>query len=136
MIVILCIDDKYGMMFNHRRQSKDRFLLEDITDYTRENKLYMNDYSYKMFSEFKIPKLIVDNKFLDKAGSGEYCFVEDSSLLLYEQHIEKLIIYRWNRRYPADLYLDILLEKTWRLIDTKEFKGYSHEKITKEIYIR
>lgn len=28
MIVMLCVDDKYGMMFNCRRQSQDRVLRE------------------------------------------------------------------------------------------------------------
>ena len=28
MIVILCLDDKNGMMFNNRRQSKDKFVFK------------------------------------------------------------------------------------------------------------
>ncbi|HHV12419.1 MAG TPA: ribonuclease Z [Clostridiales bacterium] len=136
MIVILCIDDNNGMMFNHRRQSKDRILLEDVIAYSKENRLYLNEYSYKLFSGMGTENIIVDPEFLDRAGTGEYCFVEDRSLLSYEQKIEKLIIYKWNRRYPADLYLDISLGEPWKIADTKEFKGYSHEKITKEIYIK
>lgn len=136
MIVIICIDDNYGMMFNHRRQSKDLLLLKDIYEYSKEKRIYMNEYSYKLFSNFDLENLIVKNEFLDKVGIGEYCFVEDKSLIPYADHIEKLIVYKWNRRYPADLYLDISLEERWKLIDTKEFKGSSHEKITKEIYTR
>jgi hypothetical protein len=136
MIVIICIDDNFGMMFNHRRQSKDRILLEDMIDYSKEKNLYMNEYSYKLFSGFNPENLIVDNEFLDNAGTGEYCFVEDSSLLPYERQIETLIIYKWNRRYPADYYLDIPLEDRWKIKDTEDFKGSSHEKITKEIYTR
>lgn len=136
MIVILCIDDNNGMMFNHRRQSKDRVLLEDIMEYSKSNSLYLNEYSYKLFSDHNAQNIVVDPEFLDKAGAGEYCFVEDQALLPCENRIEKLIIYKWNRRYPADLYLDITLEDPWKIIDTKEFKGSSHEKITKETYIK
>jgi hypothetical protein len=136
MIVIVCIDDNNGMMFNHRRQSKDRVLLEDIMEYSKNNRLYLNEYSYKLFSGHDTESIVVDPEFLGKAGAGEYCFVEDRSLLSYEQKIEKLIIYKWNRRYPADLYLDLALSAPWKLIATKEFQGYSHEKITKEIYIK
>lgn len=96
----------------------------------------MNEYSYKMFSDYDIKNLIVDNKFLSKVGIGEYCFVEDRSLLPYEQQIEKLIIYKWNRKYPVDLYLDISLMDSWNIIETKEFMGSSHEKITMETYIK
>ena len=30
MKLIVCIDEKKGMMFNHRRQSQDRVLRDDI----------------------------------------------------------------------------------------------------------
>jgi hypothetical protein len=136
VIVILCIDDNLGMMFNHRRQSKDRFLLDDVIGYIREQTLYMDGYSYTMFSNLGSESLIVDHKFLDKAAKGEYCFVEDRFLIPYVKRIEKLIIYKWNRRYPADLYLDLSLGDGWKMIGTKELKGSSHEKITKEIYTR
>jgi len=136
MIVIICIDDNGGMLFNYRRQSKDRVLLKDIMNYSKEKTVYMNEYSYELFSGFNPKNLIVDDKLLDTARIGEYCFIEDMSLLPYEQQIEKLIIYKWNRRYPADLHLDISLKDRWKMIDIEEFKGSSHEKITKEIYIR
>lgn len=136
MIVILCIDDNQGMMFNHRRQSKDRVLLEDIMEYTKKNKLYLNEYSYQLFSGLNTENIIVDQAFINKAGNGEYCFVEDQALLSHEEKIEKLIVYKWNRRYPADLYLDITLKDPWKVIATTEFKGSSHEKITKEIYVK
>ncbi len=135
MIAILCIDDNNGMMFNQRRQSKDRVLLEDIIDYSQESKLYVNEYTYRMFSDLNTENLIVDPKYLEKAGKGEYCFVEDRSLLSYEKKIEKLIVYKWNRRYPADVFLDITLGEPWKIIETSEFQGSSHEKITREIYI-
>ena len=30
MKVIVCVDDNNGMMFNNRRQSRDRILIEDV----------------------------------------------------------------------------------------------------------
>jgi len=30
MIVAVCVDDKFGMLFNKRRQSKDRELRKDL----------------------------------------------------------------------------------------------------------
>lgn len=134
MIVIACVDDNNGMMFNHRRQSQDRFLVEDMIHSSKGKKLYMKEYSYTMFRSFNPENCIVDNDFLNQAGQGDYCFVEDMSLAEYEQQIEKLIIYKWNKRYPADFSLDICMDDGWNLVDSKEFKGYSHEKITKEIY--
>lgn len=30
MTLILCLDDENGMMFNHRRQSRDRVLISEM----------------------------------------------------------------------------------------------------------
>ena len=51
-----------------------------------------------------------------------------------DKRIEQFIIYRWNRVYPADVSVEIGAE--WKLTETEEFLGFSHEKITKEIYCR
>ena len=36
MNIIVCLDDNLGMLFNKRRQSKDRRVLEDIEKFTNE----------------------------------------------------------------------------------------------------
>ena len=55
----------------------------------------------------------------------------------YIEKIDNIIIYKWNRIYPSDLYFDIDIKNgQWKLIETEEFQGSSHEKITKEIYRR
>lgn len=51
MILIVCIDDNKGMMFNHRRQSQDRVLRRHILDMVGNGKLWMNEYSGKMFAK-------------------------------------------------------------------------------------
>lgn len=52
-----------------------------------------------------------------------------------ENAVEKIIIYRWDKVYPADIYLDISAER-WIQKKKKEFCGYSHEIITKEVYLK
>ncbi len=51
----------------------------------------------------------------------------------FENEIKKLIIFKWNRVYPADQYLDIDPEKMTK-VQEEEFVGFSHEKITMEVY--
>ena len=46
MIAIVCIDDNGGMMFNNRRQSRDKLLTEKIIDISKESKLWICEYSY------------------------------------------------------------------------------------------
>lgn len=136
MIVIVCLDEQGGMMFNRRRQSRDQFVTRDILEMCQGRHLYLNAYSASIFQDLQVEYLIVADNFLEQSGEGDYCFVENQKLLPHEAVIEQLIIYRWNRRYPADFYLDLSLEKGWKKVSTCEFKGFSHDKITKEIYTR
>lgn len=133
MILVVCLDDKGGMMFNKRRQSKDAVVRDRILELTDGKKLWMNEYSLKQFEN--AGNIACDESFLDKASEGEYCFVEDKSLAAYEKKAEKIIIYKWNRVYPSDMKLDIDLSDR-KLESIHEFAGRSHEKITEEVYIR
>ncbi|MEY8391141.1 ribonuclease Z [Lachnospiraceae bacterium] len=135
MIVIVCVDEKKGMMFHRRRQSQDRLLREDIIKQCRGKRLYMNQYSYEMFGENEDSIIIVSENFLEQAGKGDYCFVENQDISRYLENVQEIIIYHWNRRYPADMYFMIdLANGNWKLVKEEELKGSSHEKITREVY--
>ena len=135
-------------MFNHRRQSQDRVLRKRILELTGGEKLWMNAYSQKQFLQVSgnMPKeqeqpgqlgqsgqIQADEAFLEKAGPGEYCFVEDEDVVPYESRIEEVILCHWNRDYPADVFFSIDLNK-WELKHTEDFVGKSHDKITMEVY--
>ena len=135
MNVIICIDDNLGMMFNNRRLSKDITLTKRIVEIAKNSKLWLNKYSYCLFEQFNTSNINVDENFLAEAANGEYCFVENKKLKPFEKWIEKMIIFRWNRSYPADQTFDIDLAK-WQLCEVSEFEGNSHEKITMEVYVK
>ena len=70
----------------------------------------------------------------------ENCFAEsDPSLaktcFLNTGQVDSVILYKWNRVYPADQYFAMDLSG-WKLVETVEFPGSSHEKITEERYER
>ena len=134
MKVVVCVDDAGGMAFNRRRQSRDRVLCEDIIKNEIEGRFLIAPYSIPLFENYGIP-IAASADFLSLANSSDTCFVEDCLLRTRLDKIDKLVIYRWNRRYPADLYLDIFPDRDgFRLIEQTEFTGSSHEKITKEIF--
>lgn len=138
MNVIVCLDDNGGMMFNRRRQSRDRVLRKRIISMSCDSgqRLLMNEYTYKQFADdVDAGSVTVAEDFLSKALTGEFCFAEDRELKPFEDKIEKLIVYRWNRKYPADVRFDLDLT-SWNQVSTEEFAGSSHEKITEEIYIK
>ena len=133
MKVILCLDDRGGMMFNHRRQSRDREVIGNILDMVGDGVLWMAPYSRMLFSESAA--LRVEENFLNLAEASDWCFVEDRALLPYRDRIEEMILYRWNRTYPFDVKLDLdPIAHGFLLCESVEFAGYSHETITKEIY--
>lgn len=137
MILIAVVDDSNGMMFHNRRQSKDSVLRERILSLVKDKKLWINSYTAGQFLDCRGETIRVDEDFLDKAESGEYCFVENVSVSSREKSIEKIILFRWNRRYPSDFWFDFALkEPEWRRIEINEFSGSSHERITEEVYVR
>lgn len=135
MNVILCLDNKKGMMFNGRRQSRDRVVRERIARMAAGNVLRMNSYSAGQFRE-KLPNVRVSDSFMEESKAGEYCFVENTPLAPWVDQIEELTVFRWNRSYPADVRLDLELDGGWKLAKTEDFPGYSHDKITMEVYRR
>ncbi|MCD8368835.1 MAG: ribonuclease Z [Clostridiales bacterium] len=134
MIILVCVDDAGGMLFNHRRQSRDRVVQNDMLELAAGSRLWMNSYSVGQFPEDAVPEIRVSDDFLEEARAGEYCFVEDADLSACRVRMEQVILYRWNRRYPADVYLDPTLLEGFVLTETSEFPGFSHEKITRECW--
>lgn len=132
MIVAVCVDDKLGILFNKRRQSKDRELRKDLLSLTDQT-LWVNEYTAKQFTEDEKMWLNINENYLDEIGEDDLCFVENLPIADYEDKITKLIVYHWNRVYPSDVRLPFDLTN-WELESEYEFKGYSHDKITRRIY--
>ncbi len=130
MTVAVCIDNNSGMLFNSRRQSRDRILLDDFMKSADSSAVYIRHFSEKLFSERKV---IADDNCLRIAGEKDFCFIEDISILPSSEKIDTLIVYKWNRVYPADFHFE--MPDGFTLTEVSEFKGSSHDKITKEIYI-
>lgn len=133
MIAAVCIDDGCGLQFNHRRQSRDRVVTEDLLRSAEGHLLWTAPVSQTLFPEGAVSAC---PDFLERAGEGDWCFVEDRPLAPFLSKMEALVLYRWNRAYPADLRLDVIpWEAGWRLTSREEFPGHSHKLITKEVYL-
>lgn len=136
MIAIVMLDNNGGMMFNQRRLSSDREVINDIIRTADKHALLMDDYTYQMFVSYGKEKNITHTKdFLNRAEKTDYCVAEDAELIGHINDITRLIIYLWNRDYPSDVKFDLPLDE-FRLLGTVNFKGSSHDKITKCTYIK
>lgn len=133
MILIVCVDDGMGMMFNKRRVSRDEAVIKKIIEIADNKRIWMSQYSYPLFEKVKTENVVADDSCLDKVSSDEYCFIEGLSVAKYKDKIDKIILFRWNRSYPSDMKFDIDLNE-WKLNSGEEFVGNSHECITMEVY--
>ena len=133
--VAVCVDDKQGMLFFGKRQSRDRVLIEELIEYAEGKKILINSFSKLLFPNDDTVKVCETP--LAEAQCGDICFIENLPLMPFIDKIGTLIIYRWNRNYPTDKKLDVnVAANGFKLVSIKEFAGSSHDKITKEIYER
>lgn len=134
MKIIVCLDDKNGMLFNRRRQSRDSALRGHVLEMTGSERLWMNSYSAAQFEELP-DRVEVDEDFLEKAGENDFCFLENADISAYAGQVTGVIIYRWNREYPRDMiFPEECFSGSWKLAAQGDFPGNSHEKITWEVY--
>ena len=135
MKVIICLDTRGGICFNGRRLSRDRRLTEDIAAVSG-GVLRISPYSLPLFPE-DVFELTVGDDYLEGASEGEYCFVERETFSRFLPKIEEIVVYCWNRDYPSDVEMDFVpYECGFRLSESAEFKGSSHDRITKEVFLR
>ena len=126
MTIILCLDDKNGLSFNNRRQSRDKILIEDIM---QNDNVYILEHSACLFTEYSLNKV---NNVSDLPNDAVY-FHELTDPKDIIRNFDTIIIYRWNRHYPSDVKFECTMNN-YKKIYEEEFVGFSHDKITKEVY--
>lgn len=130
MTIYVCLDARNGMLFNNRRQSRDAAVLEDIGG-SLPCQLTIDPFSEKLIREAGIPYVLAEETLPEDA----HFFLEARDPSELVAGASCLVIYRWNRHYPADVRFDADLSG-FTLESTCEFPGKSHETITKEVYTR
>ena len=134
MTLVVCLDDQLGMMFNNRRQSRDRILLADLVQALGDKRLLVTPYTAPLFEELSYPVLAVEDP-CDLAGNDDFCFIETENLLPSTDKVTSIVIYRWNVCYPADEFFRTDM-RAFSLQKRTFFAGFSHKTITKEVWTR
>ncbi|MBE5935230.1 MAG: hypothetical protein E7262_05500 [Lachnospiraceae bacterium] len=160
MKLIVCVDKNNGMMFNNRRQSRDIEVIKDILG-NIDGSLWIGQYSKELFVDYfeknnitfeqldnNIINASIDGKkfeiVVDEKRGVEYYFIERNvnDLLMeldnetvkdYTNNIDEIILYNWNKVYPADVQFEVDLSQ-YSKVESVEFKGNSHDVITKYVY--
>lgn len=138
MTGIVCLDQEDGLLFNGRRQSRDRAVTEKILSMTKGNPLWMSTYSRRIFPE-DAPVCVAEDlvgKLAEPAGENggkaSFCLIEEA-VDLENEAIDEWLVFRWKRVYPADVFLKFP-EDSWEKELIETFAGYSHEEIDLERY--
>lgn len=133
MNVILCLDDNKGLLFNNRRQSRDKAVLDDVFNGLNGEELTVTSFSEKLFADYSENIIVDDTPFENEENSN--IFAENLSLQQFMTKIDKITVYNWNRAYPCDFYCDVDFSQL-TLIEEIDLTGNSHEKITKQIFAK
>ncbi len=136
MTIIICIDERLGISFGGKRQSKDRVLTRDIVSVARGHRLLIGEYSVSIFKEADISfdenNIFVSDRPEKDAKSEDFLFLERG---FYEDIIlsaSSLIIYSWGRHYPSDVQLKRdCIDDHFELFEEYNFEGKSHKNLTR-----
>lgn len=143
MKIILCVDDKMGLSFNNRRQSRDKFLIDYLCNNLKDYSMVINNYSVNLFKNYINNKdyniTVISDEELENYLNNEnvYYFSEKSIYFLkYKEQIDEIILCRWNRLYPSDLVCPNIndINSKFILKEKIEIIGNSHDNITIEYY--
>jgi hypothetical protein len=126
----MCVSKNGGISFNNRRQSRDEEVCKDMIALTGGD-LFVSEYSAKLFDGIGKVQICDDGKI----SAEQYYFAEREMPEVDKQSISELILYHWNREYPADRFFDIDLKCFW-LKGNVEFAGKSHDCIRRERWVR
>lgn len=132
MTLFLTVDNAFGIAFNHRRQSRDGVLISDLLS-SAEGMIKMTGYSSKLFSNAQ--NIIVCDDIFAECKCDAFCECIDASPCF--DMFDRIVVYKWNRDYPHDITLSKTpAECGFRLCDTYDFVGSSHDNITKEVWCK
>ena len=133
MTVYFCLDDRSGLSFNGRRQSRDAAVLGDIAS-RLTGELLIDPVSVPLIRQTGIPYCIALPELSEKLPGIHY-FVEDRQPGDWLSLADQVVLYRWNRHYPADRWFTPdLASLGFVLQQSMEFPGTSHDTITREVY--
>lgn len=125
-------------MFNNRRQTKDRIVIQKIKEIVNKENLHLSNYSLSLFQDnnsLEDTEIVLCNESEIESKESDYYFIEDFSPKDYEKMAKRIVLFCWNKTYPADSFFNIDLSK-YELKEEVEFEGYSHDNISMKIYDR
>ena len=131
MTIAACVDTRLGMTFGSRRQSRDKALCQRLLERAEGGILWIHPDSAGLFAPLPSNVKVAED-FLEQAGPNDLCFLE--KLPDRWPRFNRLLLYDWNRHYPADVRFPNEILQGMRLAEQRDFAGNSHPVITEKVY--
>lgn len=133
MILIFTLDNQNGTNLAGKRQSRDRVVGEKIIELAN-GRLHILEKTVSFFKNNDMSNTAC-TVFSDlwRLPNDAVFFAEEVVPQELMEQAEKIYVFRWNRQYPSMAKDRVTLE-TFNKAIVEEFPGYSHEKITLEVY--
>lgn len=133
MVIIFTLDDDNGTQLAGKRQSHDRVVGNKIITLAGEH-LHILQGSTSFFKNNDMTDVTC-------AICSDMWSIPNDAVFFAEEVVpaeimeaaEKIYVFRWNRRYPSMVKDRVNLDGYIKTV-IDEFPGYSHEKITLEVY--
>ena len=125
--IILCTDKENGRLFFGKRTATDAEVRKHIL--ALDDKIFVDNYTAGQFKETedKSKLCIVDSPARIADGTA---FIEKEDV---PEDADRIIIFRWDKKYPADKYFDFSFAG-WHKTKNEKFQGYAHDKVTMEVW--
>ena len=141
MTLVFTVDERMGLAFGKRRQSRDRELTRDLVAFAGERRIVASEYSRLLFEEAGIDieasHISLCENPISEASGDDVVFLELACPKGATALADEIVLYLWNRHYPSTSVLDIrTIERDFILQGSFDFAGRSHEKLTRVVYKR
>ena len=143
MKIVFVLDQKNGMMFNHRRQSFDRAIIKKIVKDVNEveGRLWVSDYSKELFASYNVNTMPLEELDLTKVSGNDVVYVENigvdlEAMIANKEMSVELDFYRWDKVYPSDKKMIFTKEMldAFFVKDSYEMSGETHDVISVEVW--
>lgn len=131
MKVIVCLEENYGMSLFGKRLSFDRIVFEKIKEITQGYTLYVKEASHKILCEHGVAHEVIED--IQDVKEADFLFLEFEMIPM--DTVDEIYVFHWNRKYPSSLKFKLDSDK-YIVKDVEEFKGFSHEKVRLEKYVK
>ena len=133
--VAICIDERGGMLFNHRRQTSDVQIIDDMVERFGENGVFIKDFYAKLFQKYE--NVTVSSFPISECSENALCFIENPEILNITDDVERIVVYNWCKSYPADEYFTLdLIDIGFIRISKEKFSTEYRQKVTREVFKR